>query len=60
MIEAPVYAMSPAVPDHVPAALVYDYDVFQPGPAGSDFFAEQFRLKSLAPPVFWTPYNGGH
>jgi cytochrome P450 len=60
MIEAPVYAMSPAVPDHVPEALVYDYDVFRPGPAGSDFFEEMFKLKSLAPPVFWTPYNGGH
>jgi cytochrome P450 len=60
MIETPVYAMSPAAPAHVPEALVYDYDVFQPGPRGSDFFAEMFKLKSLAPPVFWTPYNGGH
>jgi len=60
MVEAPIYAMSPAVPDHVPEALIFDFDVFQPGPAGSDFFAEMFKLKTLAPPVFWTPYNGGH
>ena len=60
MVEAPIYAMSPAVPEHVPEALIFDFDVFQPGPAGSDFFAEMFKLKTLAPPVFWTPYNGGH
>jgi cytochrome P450 len=60
MIEAPVYAMSPEVPAHVPEALVYDYDVFRPGAPGTDFFEEQFKLKAVAPPVFWTPYNGGH
>ncbi len=44
--EAPVYAMSPEVPPHVPEALVYDYDVFRPGAPGTDFFEEQFKLKA--------------
>ncbi len=56
----PAYAMAPAVPNHVPPHLVYDYDVFEPGPPGSDFHAELYALKRSAPPVFWTPYNGGH
>lgn len=52
--------MNPIVPDHVPSALVYDYDVYAPGPPGSDFFAELYKLKKSAPPVFWTRCNGGH
>ena len=56
----PAYAMAPARPPHVPAELVFDYDVFEPGPPGSDFYVELYALKHRAPPVFWTPYNGGH
>jgi cytochrome P450 len=56
----PAYAMAPAIPAHVPPDLVYDYDVFEPGPRGSDFFVELHALKQCAPPIFWTPYNGGH
>jgi cytochrome P450 len=56
----PAYAMAPEAPPHVPPELVYDYDVFEPGPRGSDFFVELYALKQRAPAVFWTPYNGGH
>lgn len=56
----PAYAMNMTVPDHVPAELVFDYDVYAPGPAGSDFFAELYRLKHAAPPIFWTRHNEGH
>ena len=52
--------MNMTVPDHVPAALVHDYDVYAPGPPGSDFFVEIYKLKRAAPPVFWTRHNGGH
>src|SRR4051794_33752882 len=54
------YAIREDVPAHVPHALVFDYDVFQPGPPGTDIFEELYKLKDRAPPVFWTPYNGGH
>jgi len=56
----PVYPMNPDVPTHVPAELVFDYDVYVPGPPGSDFFAELLALKDRAPPIFWTRNNGGH
>lgn len=54
------YAMNPDVPAHVPAELVYDYDVYNPGPPGSDYFVELHRLKQNAPPIFWTRFNEGH
>lgn len=56
----PSYAMNMQVPDHVPAELVYDYDIYEPGPPGSDFFAELYALKHKAPPIFWTRHNEGH
>lgn len=55
-----IYQMNMAVPDHVPAALQYDYDVYEPGPRGADFFEELFKLKKKAPPIFWTRFNEGH
>jgi len=55
-----VYPMREDVPAHIPPELVYHYDVFQPGPPGADIFEELFKLKRRAPPIFWTPYNGGH
>lgn len=47
-------------PAHVPDALVYDFDMFaDPGlrARGHDRLLELLRD---APPVFWTPRNGGH
>lgn len=54
------YPMSLDVPAHVPPELVFDYDLYEPGPPGSDYYAELYRLKHRAPPVFWTRHNGGH
>jgi len=55
-------ALTPAAPkpDHVPDALVYDFDYFkdpgfQTNPHGR--IAEMLRT---APEVFWTPRQGGH
>ena len=56
----PAYPINPVVPGHVPETLVFDYDVYAPGPPGSDFFAELYKMKKSAPPVFWTRCNGGH
>lgn len=56
----PVYPMNEVVPPHVPAELVYDFDIYAPGPPGSDFFAELLALKRRAPSVFWTRHNSGH
>ena len=54
--------LTPAVPtpDHVPPALVHDFDLlFDPGLA-SDPHGRYERLVAEAPPVFWTPRGGGH
>ncbi|ASG22254.1 cytochrome P450 [Nitrospirillum viridazoti] len=56
----PVYPMNMDVPAHVPPELVFDYDVYAPGPPESDFFEELYKLKGKAPPIFWTRNNGGH
>lgn len=56
----PVFPINPVVPDHVPADLVYDYEVYAPGPPGSDFHEELYKLKRSAPPIFWTRLTGGH
>jgi cytochrome P450 len=56
----PAYPINPIVPDHVAPELVHEFDIYAPGPPGSDFFAELCKLKRTAPPVFWTRHNGGH
>lgn len=55
-----IYPLAEQVPSHVPPELVYEYDIYEPGPAGSDFFAELYKLKQKAPAIFWTPCNEGH
>lgn len=52
--------MNMTVPEQVPPELVYDYDVYEPGPRGSDYYVALYALKHKAPPVFWTRHNGGH
>ena len=57
-----VKQITPAVPkpDHVPDALVYDFDFhFDPDllASGHKRIAEIVRE---APPIFWTPRHGGH
>lgn len=54
--------MSPAVPkpDHVPDAVVYDFDLHKDPDLMEDAHARILQLVREAPPVFWTPRNGGH
>lgn len=54
--------MSPtsAVPPHVPAGLVHDYDfIFDPG-LRIDPHQRMAALHHEAPPIFWSPRYGGH
>ena len=47
-------------PDHVPPALVRDFDIFQlPGPE-ADPHLTLLAIQRDAPEIFWTPRNGGH
>lgn len=50
------------IPEHVPDALVYDFDYFLPGgvpgPLPSGQIARQ--IHASAPDIFYTPRNGGH
>jgi cytochrome P450 len=49
------------VPAHVPAELVFEFDLYNPPGAERDF---QMSLKRLQdehyPVIFWSPCNGGH
>src|SRR5262245_12471218 len=53
---------SPAVPKpaHVPDALVYDFDMFHDPAYVADPHERVLDLIKNAPPIFWTPRNGGH
>ncbi|EKU74407.1 MULTISPECIES: cytochrome P450 [Sphingobium] len=53
--------LSPAAPQpaHVPDALVYDFDVHADPGLLADPHARILDLLKTAPPVFWTPRNGG-
>lgn len=54
--------LSPAVPkpDHVPDALVYDFDMFNDPGMIADAHDRALEIIKEAPPVFWTPRNFGH
>ena len=54
-------ALSPiaAKPAHVPDALVYDFDVHADPGLLADPHQRILDLLRTAPPVFWTPRNGG-
>lgn len=49
------------LPAHVPASLVFDFDLYNPPGADQDF---QLSIKRLhdqgCPDIFWTRRNGGH
>ncbi len=47
-------------PAHVAPELVYDFDGYQDAQYLRDPFARATRIGQEAPPVFWTPHNGGH
>lgn len=55
-------ALSPAVPKpaHVPDACVYDFDIRSDPALCEDPHERVLDLLENAPPVFWTPRNGGH
>jgi cytochrome P450 len=49
------------IPAHVPANLVFDFDVYNPPGADEDFHVALKRLHAPdVPEVFWTPRQGGH
>lgn len=47
-------------PDHVPESLVYDFDMFMDPGYRNDPHARILQMIDEAPPIFWTPRNGGH
>jgi cytochrome P450 len=53
--------LSPAVPKpaHIPDGLVYDYDAYRDPELLTDPAKRIGRMVREAPPVFWTPRNGG-
>src|SRR5688572_3447079 len=54
--------LSPAVPRpaHVTDAVAYDFDLHADPAFLADPHARILDLHQKAPPVFWTPRNGGH
>ena len=50
-----------AVPAHVPAELVFDFDIYNPPGAETDFHLALKRLhEENYPDIFWSTANGGH
>ncbi|MGC1507014.1 cytochrome P450 [Ketobacter sp.] len=47
-------------PAHVPDSLVYDFDYNTDTEYCKDPHVRAADLAKNAPPIFWTPYNGGH
>jgi len=47
-------------PAHVPDALVYDFDMYRDEALNADAPSRLVDIAANAPPVFWTPHNGGH
>jgi cytochrome P450 len=58
------YALAARVPAHVPPALVFDFDMYNPpgfDPAGvADIHEIWKQLHATHPKIFWTPRYGGH
>jgi cytochrome P450 len=47
-------------PAHVPQAAVYDFDMYRDPALLADPHERVREILRKAPPVFWTPRNGGH
>lgn len=47
-------------PAHVPESLVYDFDIFLDPAYLADPHNRVLELHRKAPPIFWTPRQGGH
>lgn len=58
----PVTEPTPAVPkpDHVPEALVYDFDFHFDSALIDNAHDRIIQIAHETPPVFWTPRHGGH
>ena len=56
---APQLAPAP-VPSHVPAHLVFDFDIYADPRIGEDVQGSYAAALSAAPDIFWTRLNGGH
>lgn len=48
------------VPAHVPPELVFDFDIYADPRVTSDVQRSYAAAIADAPPIFWTPANGGH
>lgn len=59
MATAPMSPEAPK-PDHVPDSLVYDFDFFADPKLLASGHDRALELIKDAPPVFWTPRQGGH
>lgn len=60
MTQAAMQSELTPTPEHIPAALVYDFDMFFDPAYCEDPHKRVLDLIDNAPPVFWTPRNGGH
>lgn len=60
MTEAATLSEAVSRPDHVPESLVYDFDMFMDPGYRADPHGRILQMVEDAPPVFWTPRNGGH
>src|ERR1700752_392314 len=49
-----------AVPKHVPAELVYDFDFYEDRRFDKGTLECVMELAREAPPIFYSLYNGGH
>ncbi|GAC1572401.1 MAG: cytochrome P450 [Sphingomicrobium sp.] len=47
-------------PDHVPDALVYDFDMYNIPGSDEDIQLAYRAVQQSAPDIFWTPRNSGH
>ena len=54
------YAGKMKRPSHVPEELVFEFDYNSDPGYCKDPHARAAELVLQAPPIFWTPYNGGH
>jgi len=49
-----------SVPDHVPAELVHEFDIYEDPGIRRDLHRQYSRILKEAPGIFWSPNNGGH
>lgn len=60
-MNAPTSLGAPAAkPAHVPESAVFDFDMFHDAGLLRDPHERVLELTRQAPPIFWTPRNGGH